>query len=236
MTLLPTTASGTERAEKPAPITDSRAPPTISQGVPNGYRCRWRNNLGVSCAGISNATCRTPFLSCAVTEAYDPSTDASIMHSLARRAARTCLSHMDLSGLHMLYPLCDGQPTHVSCLKGRILSGWLRLAVTVGVPFLLAFLLVLLPLTCLRCRDQRRMKRLDKQLGLAHNEIIECAPSSAPSSVLPEQPLALNHHCCACGAPRTRQVPRQAQSCDEVDSQGARREGRERSGSQASPG
>ena len=35
MTLLPTTASGTERAEKPAPITDSRAPPMRShKGYP----------------------------------------------------------------------------------------------------------------------------------------------------------------------------------------------------------
>lgn len=132
-------------------------------------------NLAAKCA-MTNATCRDSFGLCASPSAYvegGSGGDRSIMHSMTQRASRTCLSPEDLNGLHLLYPLCDGsQPTSVACTKGRILSGWLRLAIVVGVPVLFAVLFVLLPLTCLRWRDQRRMKRLDKQLGLARNEIV----------------------------------------------------------------
>ena len=121
---------------------------------------------------LTNATCRDPFNACATASEYDVATDPSIMHSLTRRAARTCLSQADFDGLHLLYPICDGlQPTGVACTKGRVLSGWLRLAVVVGVPFLICVVAILLPLTCLRWRDRRRMRRLDRQLGHAHNSI-----------------------------------------------------------------
>ena len=61
----------------------------------------------------------------------------------------------------------------VSCTKGRRLSGWLRLAIVVGVPFLLAVFVILVPLTCLRCRDRRRMRKLHQELGSAQSEILE---------------------------------------------------------------
>ena len=128
-------------------------------------------NLVATCT-MTNATCRDSF-SCAEKQMYEASM-GSIMHSLTQRVARTCLSNDDLDGLHMLYPLCDGShPTAVSCVKGRILSGWLRLALVSGAPFLIAVALVLLPLTCVRWRDKRRMKKLDQQLGNARNVILE---------------------------------------------------------------
>lgn len=129
------------------------------------------DNLVGACS-VTNATCRRPF-DCASLAAYTTS-ERSIMHSLTRQAPRTCLSNEDMHGLYLLYPLCDAlQPTTVSCIKGRRLSGWLRLAIVVGVPFLLAVVVILVPLTCLRWRDKRRMRHLDKELGRAHDEIAE---------------------------------------------------------------
>ena len=126
----------------------------------------------VSACGITNATCQRPF-DCASRAPYDAS-EQSIMHSLTQHTPRTCLSVEDMRGLYFLYPLCDAlQPTQVSCVKGRRLSGWLRLAIVVGVPFLLAVVAILLPLTCLRWRDRRRMRQMDRDLGRAHNEILE---------------------------------------------------------------
>jgi len=129
------------------------------------------NLVGGACV-MGNATCRQPF-DCA-TQAVYTSSERSIMHSLTRHAPRTCLSLADMHGLHLLYPLCDAlQPTTVSCIKGRRTSGWLRLAIVVGVPFLLAVVVILVPLTCLRWRDRRRMRVLDRELGDAHTEIAE---------------------------------------------------------------
>ena len=129
------------------------------------------NLIAAAGCAITNATCRDPF-SCAITQRYDEGTDTSIMHSLTQHSPRTCLSHADLEGLHFLYPLCDDLgPTSVSCVKPQRLSGWLRLAIVAGVPFLLAVVLILVPLTCLRCREQRRMAQLDRDLGDANLEI-----------------------------------------------------------------
>jgi hypothetical protein len=128
-------------------------------------------NIVGSCA-ISNATCRDPFGECASTRAYTTE-DRSIMQMLTQHTPRTCLSTEDLQGLYFLYPLCDdNEPTDVACTKGRRLSGWLRLAIIGGVPFLLSALLVLLPLTCLRWRDQRRVRQLSKELGSAQGQIL----------------------------------------------------------------
>ena len=120
-------------------------------------------NIAASCS-IGNATCLDPFGGCGSNVPYQPS-ERSIMQALTQQSPRTCLSKGDLDGLQFLYPLCDELvPTAVSCLKGRRLSGWLRLAIVTGVPFLLAVAVVLLPLTCLRWRDRRRIKRLEKQV------------------------------------------------------------------------
>ena len=127
-----------------------------------------------SACNVTNATCQSPF-DCAAQLTYtEEGSERSIMHSLTRHAPRTCLSQEDMHGLYFLYPLCDElQPTTVSCVKGRRLSGWLRLAIVVGVPFFLAILVTIVPLTCLRWRDQRRMRQLDKEVGRAQDEILE---------------------------------------------------------------
>ena len=120
---------------------------------------------------VDNSTCRNPFGACALNQLYTE-LDMSIMHSLTQQSPRTCLSQSDMDGLHLLYPLCDQTlPLSVSCTKARQLSGWLRLSMTVGVPFLLAALLVLTPLSCLRYRDQKRMRQLTRAVGTANEEI-----------------------------------------------------------------
>ena len=128
------------------------------------------NNLAAACR-ITNSTCRDPFSSCAYHEDYS-SGKKSIMHSLTQHTPRTCLSSEDMHGLYLLYPLCDDlEPTSVSCTKARRLSGWLRLAIVVGVPFLICVIVILVPLSCLRWRDQRIMRQLDRELGSAQSTI-----------------------------------------------------------------
>ena len=128
-------------------------------------------NLVGACE-VTNSTCRSPF-DCAAQTDYTEA-EQSIMHSLTQHTPRTCLSMEDMRGLYFLYPLCDTmQPTAVSCVKGRRLSGWLRLGIVVGVPFLLAVLVILVPLTCLRWRDRRRQRELLRELGRADTEILE---------------------------------------------------------------
>jgi hypothetical protein len=131
-----------------------------------------QNLVGLADCYIGNSTCRDPF-SCAKNEPYVIEDD-SIMHSVTTRRSRTCLSSADLQGLHFLYPLCDDEtPLEVSCTKSRQLSGWLRLALTTGIPFVLAVVLILVPLICLRVRDRRHMKKLTRQLSGAQLEIDE---------------------------------------------------------------
>ena len=144
---------------------------------------------GEACA-VNNATCRDAF-GCAVNVPYEPS-DMSIMHSLTRHSPRTCLSEHDLQGIHFLYPLCDDlQPVKVVCTKAQQLSGWLRLAVVVGVPFGLACVAILVPLTCLRWRDQRHMRQLTLAVGTAqqqiwhHQQTIDTLRSTARDAVRP---------------------------------------------------
>jgi hypothetical protein len=77
----------------------------------------------------------------------------------------SCLSTSDVNGLYLLYPVCDEYiPTDVSCSKATRLSGFLRLASVVGLPLLIAVVVVLLPLSCLRWRDARRIKSLTKDV------------------------------------------------------------------------
>ena len=129
-------------------------------------------NLAAACR-ITNATCHDPFAACAYNSPY-ASEQKSIMHSLTQHTPRACLSEEDMHGLYFLYPLCDDlEPEVVSCTKGRRLSGWLRLALVSGAPFLLAVLVILVPLGCLRWRDQRIMRQLDRELGNAQSTIRE---------------------------------------------------------------
>jgi len=123
------------------------------------------DNLVAACR-IDNSTCRAPF-ECAAAKTYDKA-DASIMHSFTTRQPQTCLSSADLQGLHFLYPICDDLlPQEVACTKSQRLSGYLRLVLVVGVPFVAAVLLILLPLSCLRCRERRKLRELNLDLTSA---------------------------------------------------------------------
>ena len=89
------------------------------------------------------------------------------------RHGDSCLSTSDMNGLYLLYPVCDEIiPTDVSCSKARRLSGFLRLASVVGLPLFIALLLVLLPLSCLRWRDARRIKSLTRDVEEAGSAMI----------------------------------------------------------------
>ena len=149
-----------------------------------GHPDEWSGRNLVGDCAMANATCRDPFGACGRLQNYSAA-EASIMESMTRRNSRTCLSDHDLEGLHLLYPTCDGsQPLEVACTKTRILSGWLRLAITTGVPFLGIVLLILTPLTCLRCRDQRRLKRKDKQIADYRTRLDEALKEAAKKRLI----------------------------------------------------
>ena len=138
-------------------------------------------------ANLTNATCRSPW-SVAQLKDYTQTEAGSIMHSLTRHNPVTCLSTSDMNGLYLLYPVCDEIiPTDVSCSKARRLSGFLRLASVVGLPLFIALLLVLLPLSCLRWRDARRIKSLTEDVeeaGSAMRSMRRTFAAGATSSTL----------------------------------------------------
>ena len=115
-------------------------------------------------ANLTNATCTSPW-SCADLVDYGATAGESIMHSLTRNKPRTCLSESDMAGLYLLYPVCDEEiPISVSCTKATRLSGWLRLASVVGVPLIIALVVIMIPLHFLRQRERRRLRKLAEDL------------------------------------------------------------------------
>ena len=115
-------------------------------------------------ANLTNATCTAPW-GCAELVDYDATNGESIMHSLTRNKPRTCLSESDMAGLYLLYPVCDEEiPLSVSCTKATRLSGWLRLASVVGVPLIIALVVIMIPLHFLRQRERRRLRKLAEDL------------------------------------------------------------------------
>ena len=128
---------------------------------------------------ISESTCHTPY-SCSTLREYQNS-QGSIMHSLTRHEPRTCLAETDMAGLHALYPTCNELiPTEISCVKATRLSGWLRLASVVGVPFLVAVVLIMVPLHFIRRRDQRKIAKLSTDVQASANP--GCASPTAPET------------------------------------------------------
>ena len=117
--------------------------------------------------GARSPECLNPFASCTKFQAYDPAALAnanrSVMESFTYSSPTTCLAPTDLTGLHALYPTCEGlEPLQASCTKAQRLSGWFRLLTVVLAPTLLAALAVLLPLHFIRRRDRRRMSKLSR--------------------------------------------------------------------------
>ena len=154
-------------------------------------------NMDGKCA-VDSATCSDPF-KCAQLATYAASS-ASIMHSITRVNPRTCLNTADLAGLHFLYPTCDGlAPIAPLCNKMQQRSGWLRLAIVVGVPLAITLLLTLLPLSFFHERDQRRLETLHKELEQARPQRAArpcaalvpplCSPCTARPCAAPAPPL-----------------------------------------------
>ena len=79
----------------------------------------------------------------------------SLMHSYTRHPSEVCLTEDDLHGLNYLYPTCDNAILPpASCHKSERNIGWLRFAMWVLFPVLVA-LAILLCLTGLVKRHQR---------------------------------------------------------------------------------
>ena len=98
-----------------------------------------------------------------------------------RHEPRTCLAETDMAGLHALYPTCNELiPTEISCVKATRLSGWLRLASVVGLPFLVAVVLIMVPLHFIRRRDQRKIAKLSTDVQASANP--GCASPTAPET------------------------------------------------------
>jgi len=95
----------------------------------------------------------------------------SIMFSTTHHRGRTCLTADDLEGLNFLYPVCESasflseaQPEPL-CIKTKRLSGWLRLILSISVPFLACALAIIGLQLGVRRRQQRNLTSLE---AIAH--------------------------------------------------------------------
>lgn len=77
----------------------------------------------------------------------------------------------DLEGLNFLYPDCDELPASPRvykrrpvCYETRSLSGWLRLLIAIGVPFILAACVLLLLSFWVRRYQQQRVLALKRTI------------------------------------------------------------------------
>ena len=63
-----------------------------------------------------------------------------------------------LQGLHYLYPTCEGADPEPQCLKERRTSGYLRLLITVALPYFLMSLLLFLIISAVRCHQRQQLQ------------------------------------------------------------------------------
>ena len=63
-----------------------------------------------------------------------------------------------LQGLHFLYPMCEGADPEPQCLKERRTSGYLRLLITVALPYFLMSLMLFLVISAVRCHQRRQLQ------------------------------------------------------------------------------
>ena len=88
----------------------------------------------VATAPMDASSCLSPLWHVALAE-FAADSD-SIMFSVSKHRARTCLTEDDVQGLHFLYPLCEGATSEPNCIKPRVTSGYLRLIISVAIPWL----------------------------------------------------------------------------------------------------
>ena len=70
-----------------------------------------------------------------------------------------------LQGLHFLYPMCEGADPEPKCLKERRTSGYLRLLITVALPYFFMSLCLLLVISIVRCHQRRQLRELEERIA-----------------------------------------------------------------------
>lgn len=125
----------------------------------------WELNVH-SNATMGAATCLNPMDSVYLNPTQTP--PDSIMFSMTKHRAQTCLTQDDLQGLNFLYPTCEGgvQPpddldSDPLCIKSVRMSGWLRLLVAVMLPFTAVALVICGCQACVRKQLKDRMISLE---------------------------------------------------------------------------
>jgi len=89
----------------------------------------------------------------------------TLMMSHAAYRPRTCLTQDDYNGLHALYPMCAPLTNiYPTCIKVRQYSGYIRLAVSVGLPFIIATLMLLITQCIARRVQRRRVEQLEQHV------------------------------------------------------------------------
>jgi len=89
----------------------------------------------------------------------------SVMYSVTKHRSKTCLTLDDLEGLNFLYPTCEGARTEPECVDNQRLSGWLRLGVAVGIPYVLVTLLLFCCQCGIRSFQRRKVRKLEENVG-----------------------------------------------------------------------
>jgi len=117
--------------------------------------------------------------------------DDSIMFSMTKHRDRTCLTHDDLEGLNFLYPQCYGAVEEPKCVESERLSGWLRLALAVGFPYVVMTLVLFLTQFCIRTFQRRKVMKLE---GAIINLRQRGAYLQREGSYLRNQLMAIQNH------------------------------------------
>lgn len=107
------------------------------------------------------ATCTNPL---AYVSLSPPEMSDSLMFSITRHRSRTCLTADDVEGLDFLYPSCTPGLAAPKCIKTRSHSGYLRLAVAIGVPYLLTTIAILALMSAVRSLQKRRLASLEEEV------------------------------------------------------------------------
>ena len=87
------------------------------------------------------------------------------MGSALSLAASTDGGRQILEGLNYLYPTCEGADPEPQCLKERRTSGYLRLLITVALPYFLMSVLLFLVISAVRCHQRRQLRELEERVA-----------------------------------------------------------------------
>jgi len=116
-------------------------------------------NLRATNVAMGPATCSDPLAQ--VELAPLPEGSDSLMFSVTRHRPKNCLTSDDLEGLNFLYPSCHQPVLEPQCNVSPRLSGYLRLAIAVGFPYVLVTILLLMLQCCVRSFHSRKASKLE---------------------------------------------------------------------------